>query len=175
MPTRVVLDPYCRIRRGSGRILIARWGIHALRPALGMDCTLPCMLRPAHSVGGICPSTFSNELLLVLGLHTHIAQCHRFNSETVFSPNRAIVTSSSSCFPSSLHLGPRDPRLEMRLAVRLAIRLRHVIRMCVPLHCTRSQPCRGFRVSYQRSCDPQTRFRILPFQRSRYIQLCQTG
>ena len=55
----------------------------------------------------------------------------RFDSETVFSPDCSVAASSSSCFPSSLHLGPRDPCLEMRLAVRLAaIRIRLVIRLC---------------------------------------------
>ena len=124
-----------------------------LRLSLSMDCKLPCMLWPAYSEGGICPSAFSNasELLLVLGLHTNIGRCHRFDSETVFGPDRAVVASSSSCFPSSLHLGPRDPRLEMRLAVRLAaIRIRLVIRLCVWTHCPQPQPCRGFRVSCQR-------------------------
>ena len=84
----------------------------------------------ASAFRGICPSTFSNEPLLVLGLHTHIARRYRFDSETVFSPDRAVAVSSSSSFPSSLHLGPRDPHLEMWLAVRRAsIWIRLVIRI----------------------------------------------
>ena len=72
----------------------------------------------------------SNGLLLVLGLHTHIARCHRFDSETVFSPDHAVAASSSSSFPFFFRLGPREPRLEMRLAVRLAaIWIRLIIRI----------------------------------------------
>ena len=79
----------------------------------------------------VCPGTFSNGLLLVLGLHTHIARCYRSNSETVFGPDHAVAASSSSSFPFFFCLGPRDPRLEMQLAVRLAaIWIQLVIRLC---------------------------------------------
>ena len=78
----------------------------------------------------VCLSIFSNGLLLVLGLYTHIARCHRFDSGSVFGPDRAVAASSSSSFPPSLHLGPQDPLLEMWLVIRLAaIWIRLVIRI----------------------------------------------